>query len=49
MDRRYVAKMDQQLQTYWLDQYVALPAAQRNNEVLNKWLGGSDAARSRRW
>ncbi|KAG1081299.1 hypothetical protein G6F40_015548 [Rhizopus arrhizus] len=43
MDRRYVAKMDQQLQTYWLDQYVALPAAQRNNDVLNKWLGGSDA------
>ena len=44
MDRRYVAKMDQQLQTYWLDQYVALPAAQRNNDVLNTWLGGSDAS-----
>jgi hypothetical protein len=43
MDRRYVAKMDQQLQAYWLDQYVALPAAQRDNEVLNKWLAGSDA------
>ena len=43
MDRRYVASMDQQLQQYWLDQYVALPAAQRNNEVLNQWLGGSDA------
>ncbi|WP_258224115.1 S46 family peptidase, partial [Stenotrophomonas sp. HMWF003] len=44
MDRRYVAKMDQQLQTYWLDQYVALPADQRSNAVLNTWLAGSDAA-----
>ena len=25
MDRRYVAKMDQQLQAYWLEQYVAPP------------------------
>ncbi|WP_457395176.1 S46 family peptidase, partial [Roseateles sp. P5_E1] len=44
MDRRYVARMDQQLQTYWLSQYAALPAAQRNNEVLNQWLAGSDKA-----
>ena len=44
MDRRYVPRMDQQLQTYWLSQYVALPAAQRSNEVLNQWLAGSDAA-----
>lgn len=42
MDRRYVARMDQQLQAYWLNQYAALPAAQRNNEVLNQWLAGSD-------
>ncbi len=44
MDRRYVPRMDQQLQTYWLSQYVALPAAQRSNEVLNQWLAGSDKA-----
>jgi len=44
MDRRYVAGMDQQLQQYWLNQYVALPPAQRSNEVLNQWLAGSDAA-----
>ncbi|MGA6149616.1 MULTISPECIES: S46 family peptidase [unclassified Stenotrophomonas] len=44
MDRRYVARMDQQLQAYWLGQYAALPAAQRNNEVLNQWLAGSDKA-----
>ncbi len=44
MDRRYVARMDQQLQQYWLNQYVALPADQRSNEVLNQWLGGTDTA-----
>ena len=44
MDRRYVAGMDQQLQQYWLNQYVALPPAQRTNDVLNQWLAGSDAA-----
>ncbi|GAB3058100.1 S46 family peptidase [Stenotrophomonas tumulicola] len=43
MERRYVAKMDQQLQQYWLNQYVGLPAAQRDNAVLNQWLAGSDA------
>ncbi|MGH8033016.1 MAG: S46 family peptidase [Luteimonas sp.] len=42
MDRRYVATMDAQLQRYWLTQYIALPAAQRDTE-LDKWLGGSDA------
>ncbi|MGV8960869.1 MAG: S46 family peptidase [Stenotrophomonas sp.] len=42
MDRRYVAKMNQQLQGYWLNQYVALPANQRN-AVLDQWLGGNDA------
>jgi len=44
MERRYVARMDQQLQQYWLNQYVALPAAQRDNEALNQWLAGSDAS-----
>ncbi len=44
MERRYVASMDQQLQQYWLDQYVALPAAQRDNAVLNQWLGGATPA-----
>ncbi len=43
MERRYVAKMDRQFQQYWLSQYVALPAEQRSNEVLNQWLAGSDA------
>ncbi|WP_305805561.1 S46 family peptidase [Stenotrophomonas sp. YIM B06876] len=42
MDRRYVARMDQQLQGYWLNQYLALPANQRN-AVLDQWLGGNDA------
>ncbi len=44
MERRYVARMDQQLQQYWLNQYIALPAAQRDNEALNQWLAGSDAS-----
>lgn len=44
MERRYVASMEQQLQRYWLRQYVALPAAQRDNAALNQWLAGSDAA-----
>jgi len=42
MDRRYVPAMDRELQRYWLEQYVALPAAQRL-PALDKWLGGSDA------
>ncbi len=41
MDRRYVASMDAQLQRYWLTQYIALPAAQRD-PAFDKWLGGSD-------
>lgn len=44
MDRRYQAQMDQQIQTYWLTQYLALPAAQRNNAVLEQFLAGGDAA-----
>lgn len=44
MDRRYHPAMDAQIQAYWLNQYAALPAAQRNNPVLQQWLGGSDAA-----
>ena len=43
MDRRYVPAMDQQLQAYWLNQYVALPADQRN-ATLDAALGGRDAA-----
>ncbi len=42
MDRRYVAAMDRELQRYWLEQYVRLPAAQRM-PALDRWLGGSDA------
>lgn len=43
MDRRYVPAMDQQLQRYWLMQYIALPADQRL-PALDAWLGGNDAA-----
>ena len=43
MERRYAPTMDRQLQKYWLDQYVALPAAQRVTAV-DTWLGGSDQA-----
>ena len=43
MERRYVAAMDRQLQQYWLDRYVALPAGQHVAAV-DAWLGGSDAA-----
>src|SRR5690606_36579681 len=41
MERRYVPEMDQQLQRYWLEQYVALPEGQRM-EAVDKWLGGDD-------
>ena len=41
MERRYVPEMDQQLQRYRLEQYVALPEAQRM-EAVDEWLGGSD-------
>lgn len=40
MERRYVPAMDRQLQQYWLDRYVALPAAQHVAAV-DGWLGGS--------
>ncbi len=43
MERRYVPSMDRQLQKYWLDHYVALPAAQHVAAV-DKWLGGSTQA-----
>ena len=43
MERRYVPAMDRQLQQYWLDRYVALPAEQHIAAV-DGWLGGSDKA-----
>lgn len=43
MERRYVPAMDRQLRAYWLDRYVALPAAQHVAAV-DAWLGGSDKA-----
>ncbi len=43
MERRYVPAMDRQLQQYWLDRYVALPAAQHVPAV-DAWLGGRDKA-----
>ncbi len=43
MERRYVPAMDRQLQQYWLDRYVALPADQ-HVEAVDAWLGGSDKA-----
>ena len=42
MDRRYVPAMDRELQRYWLQEYVRLPADQRL-PALDAWLGGSDA------
>ena len=47
MERRYVASMDRQLQAYWLDQYLKLPAAQRV-AAIDAWLGGNDAAAVKR-
>ena len=40
MERRYVPAMDRQLQDYWLQRYVALPAGQRI-AALDTWLGGN--------
>jgi len=43
LERRYVPAMDRQLQAYWLNEYVKLPANQRVAAV-DQWLAGSDAA-----
>ncbi|MDE2408449.1 MAG: S46 family peptidase [Xanthomonadaceae bacterium] len=43
MERRYAPAMDRQFQQYWLDRYVALPAAQHVAAV-DAWLGGNDLA-----
>ena len=43
LERRYVATMDRQLQEYWLNEYLKLPAGQRV-AALDQWLGGNDAA-----
>jgi len=43
MERRYVPAMDGQLQAYWLNEYVRLPANQRVG-AFDQWLGGTDAA-----
>ena len=42
LERRYVPAMDRQLQAYWLNEYLKLPASQRIAAV-DQWLGGSDA------
>ncbi|MDR1076692.1 MAG: S46 family peptidase [Xanthomonadaceae bacterium] len=42
MERRYVAQMDRQMQQYWLNEYLKLPASQ-HIEAIDQWLGGSDA------
>ncbi|KAF1691117.1 S46 family peptidase [Pseudoxanthomonas koreensis] len=47
LERRYVASMDRQLQEYWLNEYLKLPAAQRVAAV-DQWLGGNDAAAVKR-
>nr|WP_298133801.1 S46 family peptidase [uncultured Pseudoxanthomonas sp.] len=47
LERRYVAAMDRQLQEYWLNQYITLPADQRVAAV-DTWLGGNDAAAVKR-
>ena len=46
-ERRYVAAMDRQLQEYWLNEYIKLPADQRVAAV-DAWLGGNDAAAVKR-
>ncbi len=43
LERRYVPAMDRQLQAYWLNEYLKLPASQRVAAV-DQWLGGNDAA-----
>ncbi|TQM13085.1 peptidase S46-like protein [Pseudoxanthomonas sp. 3HH-4] len=47
LERRYVAAMDRQLQEYWLNEYIKLPAGQRVAAV-DAWLGGNDAAAVKR-
>ncbi len=47
LERRYVASMDRQLQEYWLNEYLKLPADQRVAAV-DQWLGGNDAAAVKR-
>lgn len=47
LERRYVASMDRQLQAYWLDQYLKLPADQRV-AAIDAWLGGNDEAAVKR-
>lgn len=47
LERRYVAAMDRQLQEYWLNEYLKLPANQRVAAV-DTWLGGNDAAAVKR-
>ena len=43
MDRRYDPTMDRQLQSYWLNRYVALPS-DRHVAAVDGWLGGGDRA-----
>ncbi|ADV28097.1 Peptidase S46 [Pseudoxanthomonas suwonensis 11-1] len=43
LERRFVPAMDRQLQAYWLNEYIKLPASQRVAAV-DEWLGGNDAA-----
>ena len=47
LERRYVAAMDRQLQEYWLNEYIKLPADQRVAAV-DAWLGGNVAAAVKR-
>jgi hypothetical protein len=47
LERRYVAAMDRQLQEYWLNEYIKLPAGQRV-AAIDAWLGGNDAAAVKR-
>ncbi|WP_026802288.1 S46 family peptidase [Arenimonas oryziterrae] len=43
LQQRYHPDMEKQLMTYWLSQYIQLPASQRIAAV-DTWLGGNDAA-----
>jgi hypothetical protein len=43
LQNRFHPEMEKQLMRYWLTQYVALPATERN-PALDAWLKGNDAA-----
>jgi uncharacterized membrane-anchored protein len=52
MERRYVPAMDRSCSGFWLDRYVALPAAQRSRRWMRGWAarcGGGEVGWSIVW